>query len=124
MNSDSHRCHGKFPLCLILCRFIVLYTLDLLSECSIFSTCSDYIRPSGGRTEFLKVGTKMADLSQHIQFRDEIKPVRSNRSNGLAFGDVLAESKVSQMASSYDFEEKALEIANEDLNKKKKQVCI
>ncbi|KAK6601262.1 potassium uptake protein [Botrytis cinerea] len=63
----------------------------------------------------------MADLSQHIQFRDEIKPVRSNRSNGLAFGDVLAESKVSQMASSYDFEEKALEIANEDLNKKKKQ---
>ncbi|TGO28635.1 hypothetical protein BPAE_0025g00440 [Botrytis paeoniae] len=63
----------------------------------------------------------MADSPQHIQFRDEIKPVRSNRSNGLAFGDVLAESKVSQMASSYDFEEKALEIANEDLNKKKKQ---
>lgn len=68
----------------------------------------------------MKVSTKMADPSQHIQFRDEIKPVRSN---GLAFGDVLAESKVSQMASSYDFEEKALEIANEDLNKKKKQVC-
>ncbi|KAF7879587.1 hypothetical protein EAF04_000782 [Stromatinia cepivora] len=63
----------------------------------------------------------MADPTQRIHFGDEIKPMRSNRSNGLAFGDVLAESKVSQAATSHDFEEKALEIANEDLNKKKKQ---
>ncbi|APA10178.1 hypothetical protein SS1G_07398 [Sclerotinia sclerotiorum 1980 UF-70] len=61
----------------------------------------------------------MADPAQQIHFGDEIKPMRSNRSNGLAFGDVLAESKVSQAATSHDFEEKALEIANEDLNKKK-----
>lgn len=69
----------------------------------------------------------MSDTPQHIQFGDEIKPVRSNRSNisnGLPFGDVLGESKVSQAATSHDFEEKALEIANEDLNRKKKQVCI
>ncbi|KAG4029088.1 hypothetical protein MFRU_017g00260 [Monilinia fructicola] len=66
----------------------------------------------------------MSDTPQHIQFGDEIKPVRSNRSNisnGLPFGDVLGESKVSQAATSHDFEEKALEIANEDLNRKKKQ---
>ncbi|KAI9645857.1 hypothetical protein NHQ30_005293 [Ciborinia camelliae] len=63
----------------------------------------------------------MAEPPEHIQFGDEIKPVRSNKSNGVAFGDVLAESKVSQTVTSHDFEEKALEIANEDLNKKKKQ---
>ncbi|CAD6442667.1 46d617b6-b905-4ce3-b3ef-7f9893f81754 [Sclerotinia trifoliorum] len=63
----------------------------------------------------------MADPAQQIHFGDEIKPMRSNRSNRLAFSDVLAESKVSQAATSHDFEEKALEIANEDLNKKKKQ---
>lgn len=66
----------------------------------------------------------MTDPPKNIQFGDETKPVRSNRSNGLSFGDVLAESKVSQVATSYDFEEKALEIAHDDLNKKKKQVCI
>ncbi|KAM3068697.1 hypothetical protein ACMFMG_010875 [Clarireedia jacksonii] len=54
----------------------------------------------------------------HIQFGDEIKPVKSH---GVPYTDVLRESKVSQRVTSHDLEEKAVQLANEDLNTKRKQ---
>ncbi|QSZ30616.1 hypothetical protein DSL72_000173 [Monilinia vaccinii-corymbosi] len=66
----------------------------------------------------------MADSPQHVQFQDEIKTAESNRSNEsnrLPSGDASAESKILEPVTSYDFEEKALEIASDDLNRKKKQ---
>lgn len=56
----------------------------------------------------------------HIQFGDEIQPVKSN--GAPSYTAVLRDSKVSQRVTSHDLEEKAVQLANEDLNTKKKQV--
>jgi KUP system potassium uptake protein len=68
---------------------------------------------------------KMADQDSiqqqsHIQFGDEIRPVKSN--GAPPYTTVLRDSKVSQRITSHDLEEKAVRLANEDLNTKKKQV--
>ncbi|PQE18635.1 potassium transporter protein [Rutstroemia sp. NJR-2017a BVV2] len=55
----------------------------------------------------------------HIQFGDEIKPVKSNAAP--PYTAVLRDSKVSQRITSHDLEEKAVRLANTDLNTKKKQ---
>jgi hypothetical protein len=61
-----------------------------------------------------------AQQQSHIQFGDEIRPVKSN--GAPPYTSVLRDSKVSQRITSHDLEEKAVQLANVDLNTKKKQV--
>jgi len=61
----------------------------------------------------------MAD-GQRIQFGDDIHSVKQSESSPYA--TALDKSKMSQKVTGFDIEEKAVEIANADLNHKKKQV--
>jgi KUP system potassium uptake protein len=61
----------------------------------------------------------MADALQRIQFGDEIHPVKSTGTT--AYSGTRKDAFLSEKTGGYDLEEKAVNIANEDLNRKKKQ---
>lgn len=61
--------------------------------------------------------TAMSDPTQHIQFGEGIRPVKTATSQ--AYNKDLS---LSEKTGTYDLEERALRIADDDLNKKKKQV--
>jgi hypothetical protein len=72
---------------------------------------------------FREIGSKsqIEDMADHrIQFRDEIHPVKT--SNSRVHPIEKSSPSIIEKEASYDEEEKALRIANEDLNRKKKQV--
>jgi hypothetical protein len=60
----------------------------------------------------------MSEPIQHIQFGEEIQPARTTASK--AYTKDLA--SFSEKSAGVDLEERAIQIANEDLNHKKKQV--
>jgi hypothetical protein len=60
----------------------------------------------------------MSESIQHIQFGEEIQPARTTASK--AYTKDLA--SFSEKSAGVDLEERAVQIANEDLNHKKKQV--
>jgi hypothetical protein len=60
----------------------------------------------------------MSEPIQHIQFGEEIQPTRTTASK--AYTKDLA--SFSEKYAGVDLEERAVQIANEDLNHKKKQV--
>jgi hypothetical protein len=60
----------------------------------------------------------MSELIQHVQFGEEIQPARMTASK--AYTNDLA--SFSEKSAGVDLEERAVQIANEDLNHKKKQV--
>jgi len=55
-----------------------------------------------------------------VQFGDGIRPVKSMPSHALAIDE---DPSLADKAADYDYEEKAIQIANDDLNRKNKQVC-
>ena len=63
----------------------------------------------------------MAESSpaQRIQFGDEINPIRKT---STAYSNAVKEPSLSEKAAGHDLEEKAIQIADQDLNQKKKQV--
>lgn len=54
-----------------------------------------------------------------VQFGDGIRPVKTTQSRTF---DVNAHPALAQKAREYDSEEKAIQVANEDLSRKNKQV--
>ena len=59
---------------------------------------------------------------QHIQFGDEINPVKTASSR--VYSIASKEPSLPEKAAGHDLEEKAVQIANEDLNRKRKQVHV
>jgi KUP system potassium uptake protein len=57
-----------------------------------------------------------SEIPQHIQFGEEIHPVKTATSKIYNKDDSLSEK------NGYDIEDRAMQIANADLNQKKKQV--
>jgi KUP system potassium uptake protein len=57
-----------------------------------------------------------SDIAQRIQFGEEIHPVKPSTSKVYNKDPSLSEKK------SFDVEDRAIQIANADLNQKKKQV--
>lgn len=62
----------------------------------------------------------MAQPTSHAQIGDEIHPVRTTQSRTFAIDE---DPSLKRKAASYDHEEKAIQIADADLNRKNKQVC-
>ena len=63
----------------------------------------------------------MAQTSSNPQIGDEIHPVKTTQSRVFPISE---DPSLAAKAASYDHEEKAMQIANDDLNRKNKQVCI
>jgi len=67
----------------------------------------------------------MADSTpaQGIQFGEDIQPVKTNK--GATFNSKAHDGypSSSEKSRAVDIEDKAVQIANDDLNKKNKQVC-
>ena len=56
---------------------------------------------------------------QRIQFGDEISPVKKTVTS---YSNANKDPSLSEKAGGYDLEERAIQIADQDLNQKKKQV--
>ena len=56
-----------------------------------------------------------------IQFGEEIHPAKTGGSK--VYSTAKRDPSLSENGGSYDVEEKAVQIANDDLNRKNKQVC-
>jgi hypothetical protein len=56
-----------------------------------------------------------------VQFGDGIRPVKTTQSRTF---DINTHPSLAQRVAEYDSEEKAIKVANEDLNRKNKQVLF
>lgn len=67
----------------------------------------------------------MADSTpaQRIQFGEDIQPVKTNKSATAYSKAQDGYPSSSEKSGAVDVEDRAVQIANEDLNKKNKQVC-